>query len=105
MKKLILSAALSFVLGGFIFAQSDARQLTLEASRKASVDESIIYLKNQVSKISDPVQKRAIYIFMASLQEQMSFYIDAQISYASAASIAARTLSAMAFASFTESTM
>lgn len=89
MKKLILSAAISFALGGFIFAQSDARQLTLEASRKASVDESIIYLKNQVSKISDPVQKRALYIFMASLQEQMSFYSDAQISYASAASIAA----------------
>lgn len=89
MKKLILSAAVALALGGFIFAQADARQLTLEASRKASVDESIIYLKNQVSKVTDPVQKRALYIFMASLQEQMSFYSDAQISYASAASIAA----------------
>ena len=90
MKKLILSAAFCFALGGLLFgAEPDAKQLTLEASRKANVDESIIYLKNQVSKLTDPVQKRAVYIFMASLQEQMSFYSDAQISYASAASIAA----------------
>ena len=90
MKKLILSGLILFSLAGAAFcAELTAKEITRQAARKANVDESILYLKNQVSRVSDPTQKRALYIFMASLQEQMAFYSDAQISYAQAASIAA----------------
>lgn len=90
MKKLILSGLILFSLAGAAFsAELTAKEITRQAARKANVDESILYLKNQVSRVSDQTQKRAIYIFMASLQEQMAFYSDAQISYAQAASIAA----------------
>lgn len=90
MKKLILSGLILFSLAGAAFsAELTAKEISQQAARKANVDESILYLKNQVSRVSDPTQKRALYIFMASLQEQMAFYSDAQISYAQAASIAA----------------
>ena len=89
MKKSRLSLAVLFFSAGFLFAEPTAKSVTSEAAKQQSVDESIIYLKNQVGRISEPSQKRAVYIFMASLQEQMAFYNDAQVSYAQAASIAA----------------
>lgn len=89
MKKTFVFAVL-FYVGEALFSQSlTAKNVTSQAAKLPNVDDSILYLKNQVSKITEPAEKRAVYIFMASLQEQMAFYNDAQVSYASAASIAA----------------
>ena len=80
---------LIFLNAAFLFAGPTAKSVTDQAAKEANVDDAIIYLKNQVEKIAEPAEKRSVYIFMASLQEQMSFYSDAQLSYARAASIAA----------------
>ena len=84
-----LAVLLVFFTAASLFAEATAKSITEQASKKSNVDDAIIFLKSQVEKIADPAEKRSVYIFMASLQEQMSFYNDAQISYARAASIAA----------------
>lgn len=89
MKKLVATTAALFAIFNLFGAELKAKNITAEAAKKQDVDQAIHYLKNQVSKITEPSEKRAVYIFMASLQEQLSLYGDAQISYASAASIAA----------------
>lgn len=89
MKKLLASAAAFLAVLNLFGAELKAKNVTAEAARKQDVDQAIHYLKNQVTKITEPSERRAVYIFMASLQEQLSLYGDAQISYASAASIAA----------------
>lgn len=72
-----------------LFAEPKAKDIAAEAARKTNVDESISYVQSQLSKLTAAAEKRAAYIFLASLQEQMSLYGDAQKNYASAAGIAA----------------
>lgn len=66
-----------------------ARFVAAQAAKKDSVEESVEYLKTQIAKINIPAEKRAAYVFLASLQEQLSLFDDAQKSYAKAAGIAA----------------
>lgn len=89
MKKII--TLISF-LCFFSFAYSadlTAKFVTAESAKKDSVEESVSYLKTQISKMTVAAEKRAAYIFLASLQEQLALYDDAQKSYAQAAGIAA----------------
>ena len=72
-----------------LFAEAKAKDIALEAARKANVDESISYVQGQINKLTVASEKRAAYIFLASLQEQMSLYPEAQKNYAAAAGIAA----------------
>lgn len=79
-----------------LFSQNlSAKNITLEATKKDSIEESLSYLLETVPKISDLSEKRAIYIFIASLQEQMSLFNDAQRSYATAAGISSGTVQGM----------
>ena len=73
----------------FAFAEPKAKDLLREASQKSSVDDSVLYLKNQIKNITVPSEKRSAYILLASLQEQLSLYSDAQKNYALAAGITA----------------
>ena len=88
MKKLIaitIFAALSLN----IFAQQNtAKQISDSAVSKGSPQEAVKYLKEQVLKVSDPTEKRALYAFLGSVQESLALYTDAQNSYATAAGIA-----------------
>ena len=89
-----MKKTVSLVIAGFLCASIFAAELTAsfvtsEAAKKDSVEESVSYLKTQISKMSVAAEKRATYIFLASLQEQMALYDDAQKSYAQAAAIAA----------------
>lgn len=89
MKKIIsllIAINLFFVLSA---AELTARFVTTEAAKKDSLEESLSYLKSQVSKMNLAAEKRATYVFIASLEEQMALYDQAQKSYAQAASIAA----------------
>ena len=89
MKK-ILSAVFTILFCTSLFAaELTASFVTSEAAKKDSVEESVSYLKTQISKMTVASEKRAAYIFLAGLQEQMALYDDAQKSYAQAAAIAA----------------
>ncbi len=95
MKK-ILSLACAFLFCTSIFAaELTASFVTTEAAKKDSIEESVTYLKTQISKMTSQAEKRATWIFLASLQEQMSFFDDAQKSYAQAAGIAAGDVEGM----------
>ena len=89
MKKLISIIAACLIFVGLAGAEPTAKFISTEAAKKDSVEESLSYIKNQISKLTVSSEKRAAYIFLASLQEQMALYEDAQKSYAQAAGIAA----------------
>ena len=89
MKKIISLLSVLCICTSIFAAELTASFVTAEAAKKDSVEESVSYLKSQISKMNVAAEKRATYIFLASLQEQMALYDDAQKSYAQAAAIAA----------------
>lgn len=89
MKKIISFLILVNLFFCLSAAELTARFVTGEAAKKDSLEESLSYLKDQVAKMNLPVEKRATYVFIATLEEQMALYDQAQKSYAQAASIAA----------------
>ncbi len=89
MKKIISVLLTSLVCVSVFAAEPTASFVTAEAAKKDTVEESVSYLKSQISKMTVAAEKRATYIFLASLQEQMAMYADAQKSYAQAAAISA----------------
>ena len=89
MKKTLFFVFAVFLSLSLFAAEPTAAFVTKEAAKKDSVEESVTYLKTQISKMTIPAEKRSAYIFLASLQEQMALYDDAQKSYAAAAGIAA----------------
>ncbi len=89
MKKIISFLILVNLFFCLSAAELTARFVTGEAVKKDSLEESLSYLKGQVAKMNLPAEKRATYVFIATLEEQMALYDQAQKSYAQAASIAA----------------
>lgn len=95
-KKIFCLFYIAFLSIFVVFAQNlKAKDVALEASKKSNIEESLSYLLETIPKITDLTEKRAIYIFTASLQEQMSLYDDAQKSYAQAAAISAKNAEGM----------
>lgn len=86
---LIFTALFIFLTGSLVFAEAKAKDIKAQAVRKATVEESLSYVKNQIKSLTVATEKRAAYVFLASLQEQLALYGDAQKSYATAAGIAA----------------
>lgn len=89
MKKIISFLILVNLFFCLSAAELTARFVTGEAVKKDSLEESLSYLKDQVAKMNLHAEKRATYVFIATLEEQMALYDQAQKSYAQAASIAA----------------
>ena len=89
MKKIISFLILVNLIFCLSAAELTARFVIGEAAKKDSLEESLSYLKDQVAKMNLPAEKRATYVFIATLEEQMALYDQAQKSYAQAASIAA----------------
>ena len=87
-KKLIVFTAFLFSFS-LIFAEAKAKDIKTQAVKKATIEESVSYVKDQIKSLTIASEKRAAYVFLASLQEQMALYSDAQKSYATAAGIAA----------------
>ncbi len=87
-KKLIVFTAFLFSFS-LIFAEAKAKDIKAQAVKKATIEESVSYVKDQIKSLTVASEKRAAYVFLASLQEQMALYSDAQKSYATAAGIAA----------------
>ena len=53
-----------------IFQRPKAKDIASEAAKKATVEESISYVKNQLKSLTVASEKRVAYVFLASLQEQ-----------------------------------
>lgn len=95
-KKIFCLFYIAFLNIFVVFSQNlKAKDVALETSKKSNIEESLSYLLETIPKITDLTEKRAIYIFTASLQEQMALYDDAQKSYAKAAAISAKNAEGM----------
>ena len=66
-----------------------ARAVADAAAAKPNVDASLAYIAENMAKVSDPKDKRALWAFLGSLQEQLARFDDARASYAEAAAISA----------------
>lgn len=72
-----------------LYAQSlTAKQVKDEALSKTSAQESLEYVQSKLAEIKDMTEKRAVYSFLGTLQEELSMYKEAAASYAAAAGIA-----------------
>lgn len=80
---LVLTASNFFTL----FAQSGAVAKIDKAINFDTVEESISFLKKEAEASDDKCDKRVMYAFTGSIQEQASLYSDASASFAKAASI------------------
>ncbi len=89
MNRRLFSRLIIFSVAALAFAEPKAKDIASEAAKKTNVDESISYVSTQIKNLTVPAEKRAAYVFLASLQEQMSLYPEAQKNYAIAAGIAA----------------
>lgn len=90
MKKITVCLFAFILSAGALFcADLKAKDVTSKAAAKDSIEDSISYLEKTAPGISNPADKRSVYIFMASLYEQMNQFDDAQKAYAVAAGIAA----------------
>ena len=89
MAKKFISIILCFLVSSVLFAEAKAKDIAQEAARKTTTDESVAYVKAQLKNLTVASEKRATYIFLAALQEQLSLYGDACKNYATAAGISA----------------
>lgn len=90
MKKIICLTAAALFCSWFVSAQVlSARSVAEEAAKEDTADDSVAYIKSNLNRLSDPAEKRALYAFLGSLQEQLTDFDDARSSYAAAAAIAA----------------
>ena len=88
MKKFVITTLILNLSVCIFSQQTTAKQISDSAVSKGSPHEAVQYLEEQVSKVSDPTEKRALYAFLGSVQESLALYTDAQNSYATAAGIA-----------------
>ena len=89
MTKRFLSIFSVLFIASLLIAEPKAKDIKAQAVRKSTVEESVAYVKDQIKGLTVATEKRAAYVFLASLQEQLALYGDAQKSYATAAGIAA----------------
>lgn len=83
--KLIILLQIFFCFASF--AQNSAVAPISKALDYDTVEESISYLKKQIEKTESNCDKRILYAFTASLEEQASLYVDASKNYAKAAGL------------------
>lgn len=95
MYKKILFVSIFFLSFSLFAAELKAKDIALESCKQASVKDSISYLNTKLSSITVPSEKRAVLVFLASLQEQQGQYEAAQKNYASAAGISAKDAEGM----------
>lgn len=90
MKKILSLCFLGVTLSSLLFSQTKtvtAKSLIDVASKKSSIEESLSYLKKNVSSVTVNAEKRAVYAFLAAILEQQGQYAEAQKNYVQAASI------------------
>ena len=88
-KKIGLFLVCFFLVNAFSFSQTKVFDIAVESTKKSSAKESIEYLEQQLTKVTSAAEKRALYIFLGSVQEQMADFTNACKNYAKAAGISA----------------
>lgn len=88
-KKIGLFLVCFFLVNAFSFSQTKVFDIAVESTKKSSAKESIEYLEQELAKITTAAEKRALYIFLGSVQEQMADFTNACKNYAKAAGISA----------------
>jgi hypothetical protein len=92
MKKILFTAVIFCTCLLALTAQSvplTARSIANEAAAKETAEESVTCIQSELAKLTDPAEKRSLYAFLGSLQEQLGLFNDARDSYAASAAIAA----------------
>ena len=89
-KKIFLVIAITFsALFAFAEEKKSAESLKNEALKQETVQDSILYIKSNLSNCETLSDKRSILFFLGNLQEQLGLYSQASKSYAQAAGISA----------------
>lgn len=88
-KKIGLFLVCFFLVNAVSFSRTKVFDIAVESTKKSSAKESIEYLEQQLTKITTAAEKRALYIFLGSVQEQMADFTNACKNYAKAAGISA----------------
>lgn len=86
-KRLFFQAFLLIFFANSHLFSLTAKEAVSGAAEYRTVDESIEYLKKSVPNLKTAADRRSIYAFLGSVQEQAGLYADAQKSYAQAAAI------------------
>lgn len=86
--KLFTIIILSILSANFLTA-GEASRIVSESANKVTAEESINYIEESLKNVTSLADKRSLYIFLGSLQEQLSRYDYARESYVAAAGIAA----------------
>lgn len=66
-----------------------ASEIISASAKKSTVEESIQYVENQIDSVENLSEKRALYIFLGTIYEQLGIYDFARENYVAAAGIAA----------------
>lgn len=88
MKKTVLIFLCTLLSSG-IFAQQKAFDVIAEARKKASAKDAMTYIQKSAESNSALSEKRALFAFLGSLQEQLGFFEQAEKSFVTAAGISA----------------
>lgn len=89
MKKIAVFLISTFLISAAVFAEQKAHEIVSEASKKSTADEAAAYISKIAPTLTAQSEKRAVYAFLGSLQEQLGLYDQAEKSYVTAAGIAA----------------
>lgn len=87
--KRILSLALVLTFASSLFAAGLAKDIVKDSLSKGSADEAAAYISEKISTMTEASEKRALFAFLGSLQEQLGLYDKAEKSFVSAAGISA----------------
>ena len=92
--KFFFVVVILYIFNFSLFAQSTssskiAKDVVAEASKIENIADTISYVSAQIEKMEEPKEKRALYAFLASLQEMSNKFEDAKKSYVNAARISA----------------
>ena len=90
MKKISFVLIFSLICSAQVFAEQNAYSIVQEASKKGTADESVSYISKIAPTLTAASEKRALYAFLGSLQEQLGLYDQAEKSYVTAAGISAQ---------------
>ncbi len=88
MNKIKIIAFAFSLCASCIFA-GEASKIVSESAKKANAEDSIKYVESQLKSVTQPAEKRSLYIFLGTIQEQLGNFDLARENYVAAAGIAA----------------
>lgn len=88
-KRFFSFAGMMFILCAAAFCELTAAEVMDNATYEDNARKAVTYIQDSLKKITVSSEKRSLYAFLGSLQEQLLMYREAASSYATAAGISA----------------